>query len=119
MAPSCEIRLDADADTVLFSPRGLLFLQDTHVIQVPFMDDSSGFFAVYDGHGGKEAADLAKEELHKFLEVELAKQGSGACMPPCFETRPIACVHVGRRSCTVPRAGWRPSTTNSKRILVI
>ena len=41
------------------------------------MDDSSGFFAVYDGHGGKEAADLAKEELHKFLEVELAKQASG------------------------------------------
>jgi serine/threonine protein phosphatase PrpC len=34
--------------------------QDTHVIQVPYMDDpSSGFFAVYDGHGGKEAADLA------------------------------------------------------------
>lgn len=51
-------------------------MEDTHVIQVPFMDDSSGFFAVYDGHGGKEAADLAKEELHKFLEVELAKQGS-------------------------------------------
>jgi hypothetical protein len=50
--------------------------QDTHVIQVPFMDnESSGFFAVYDGHGGKEAADLASEELHKFLEAELGKQG--------------------------------------------
>jgi len=51
-------------------------MEDTHVIQVPFMDESSGFFAVYDGHGGKEAADLAKEELHKFLEEELAKQAS-------------------------------------------
>ncbi len=46
--------------------------QDTHVIQVPFMDkNSSGFFAVYDGHGGKEAADLVSTELHKFLELEL------------------------------------------------
>ena len=72
---------------------GFLFLQDTHVIQVPFMDESSGFFAVYDGHGGKEAADLAKEELHKFLEEELAKQasgdrGHGVCTParthPCL-----------------------------------
>jgi len=44
-------------------------IQDTHVIQVPFMDNSSGFFAVYDGHGGKEAADLASVELHKFLEL--------------------------------------------------
>jgi len=34
------------------------------------------FFAVYDGHGGKEAADLASAELHKFLEDELAKTGS-------------------------------------------
>ena len=45
------------------------------MIQVPFMNDTSGFFAVYDGHGGKEAADLASVELHKFLEAELAKQG--------------------------------------------
>jgi hypothetical protein len=50
--------------------------QDTHVIQVPFMDESSGFFAVYDGHGGKDAADLASAELHKFLEAELGKNGS-------------------------------------------
>jgi serine/threonine protein phosphatase PrpC len=34
---------------------------------------SSGFFAVYDGHGGKEAADLVSTELHKFLELELGK----------------------------------------------
>ena len=53
-----------------------LAVQDTHVIQVPFIDDSSGFFAVYDGHGGKEAADLASAELHKFLEQELGKQPS-------------------------------------------
>jgi hypothetical protein len=40
------------------------------------MDESSGFFAVYDGHGGKDAADLASAELHKFLEAELGKNGS-------------------------------------------
>eukprot|EP00287_Rhodomonas_sp_CCMP768_P009698 CAMPEP_0196718002 /NCGR_PEP_ID=MMETSP1091-20130531/1300_1 /TAXON_ID=302021 /ORGANISM="Rhodomonas sp., Strain CCMP768" /LENGTH=115 /DNA_ID=CAMNT_0042058545 /DNA_START=121 /DNA_END=465 /DNA_ORIENTATION=- len=48
-------------------------MEDSHVIQAPFMQDpTAGFFAVYDGHGGKEAADMASCELHKFLELELA-----------------------------------------------
>ncbi|EKX54962.1 hypothetical protein GUITHDRAFT_91497 [Guillardia theta CCMP2712] len=54
-------------------------MEDTHVIQVPFMgDESAGFFAVYDGHGGKEAADIASAELHKFLEKELAPGKNGS-----------------------------------------
>mmetsp|Transcript_48287 Transcript_48287/g.98602 ORF Transcript_48287/g.98602 Transcript_48287/m.98602 type:complete len:258 (-) Transcript_48287:113-886(-) len=47
-------------------------MEDSHVIQAPFMKDpSAGFFAVYDGHGGKEAAEMASSELHKFLAMEL------------------------------------------------
>mmetsp|Transcript_587 Transcript_587/g.1433 ORF Transcript_587/g.1433 Transcript_587/m.1433 type:complete len:264 (-) Transcript_587:151-942(-) len=54
-------------------------MEDTHVIQVPFMDQpSSGFFAVYDGHGGKEAADIVSSELHKFLETELDSKANGS-----------------------------------------
>jgi len=53
-------------------------MEDTHVIQVPFLDAqaSSGFFAVYDGHGGKEAADIVSGELHHFLRDELTKGGN-------------------------------------------
>ena len=43
------------------------------MIQVPFMDaPTSGFFAIYDGHGGKEAADIVSSELHHFLKEELS-----------------------------------------------
>jgi protein phosphatase PTC1 len=46
--------------------------QDTHVIYVPFLGDpNSGFFAIYDGHGGKEAADIVSSELHTILEEEM------------------------------------------------
>jgi protein phosphatase PTC1 len=51
----------------------LVHLQDTHVIHVPFMGDpNAGFFAIYDGHGGKDAADIASLELHTYLEAEIA-----------------------------------------------
>uniref|UniRef100_A0A6U2DHD6 PPM-type phosphatase domain-containing protein n=1 Tax=Hemiselmis andersenii TaxID=464988 RepID=A0A6U2DHD6_HEMAN len=52
-------------------------MEDTHVIQVPFLDSApSGFFAVYDGHGGKEAADIVSCELHHFLREELMNGGN-------------------------------------------
>jgi len=54
-------------------------MEDSHVIQAPFMGDpSAGFFAVYDGHGGKEAADMASCELHRFLEMELEPGKNGS-----------------------------------------
>lgn len=54
-------------------------MEDTHVIQVPFMDiPTCGFFAVYDGHGGKEAADIVSSELHHFLKDELQSGDNGS-----------------------------------------
>mmetsp|Transcript_12854 Transcript_12854/g.31249 ORF Transcript_12854/g.31249 Transcript_12854/m.31249 type:complete len:258 (-) Transcript_12854:56-829(-) len=48
-------------------------MEDTHVIALNFMEDANaGFFAVYDGHGGKDAADIASVDLHRFLAEELA-----------------------------------------------
>jgi protein phosphatase PTC1 len=46
-------------------------------------DPDSGFFAIYDGHGGKEAADIASAELHKFLEAELLS-GKNSSVEECF-----------------------------------
>ena len=46
-------------------------------------DPDTGFFAIYDGHGGKEAADIASSELHKFLEAELLS-GKNSSVEECF-----------------------------------
>jgi serine/threonine protein phosphatase PrpC len=41
-------------------------MEDAHCIQDAFAGDpNSGFFAVYDGHGGKEAAIFSSNNLHK------------------------------------------------------
>eukprot|EP00961_Rhodomonas_salina_P017492 235420-Rhodomonas_salina.1 len=52
----------------------------------------AGFFAVYDGHGGKEAADLASAELHKFLQAELVPPSSSpACSSCCLKCSCVEC----------------------------
>ena len=42
-----------------------------------------GFFAIYDGHGGKDAADIASAELHSFLEEEV-NSGANESMKESF-----------------------------------
>jgi len=52
-------------------------MEDAHQIVDGFNgDDSQGFFAVYDGHGGKEAALFAADNLHKMLADEINKDKS-------------------------------------------
>jgi len=50
-------------------------MEDAHYIEDGFNGDRTcGFFAVYDGHGGKEAAVFASDNLHKILADELNKE---------------------------------------------
>jgi len=50
-------------------------MEDAHYIEDRFNGiQSQGFFAVYDGHGGKEAAIFASENLHKMLAENLSKE---------------------------------------------
>lgn len=52
------------------------YMEDRYVAVDPYMPgecggEQWGFFAVYDGHGGSQAATLCEAELHKVLSVEL------------------------------------------------
>jgi len=58
-------------------------MEDAHHIEDGFNGDpNQGFFGVYDGHGGKEAALYAAENLHKVLGEELNKSGSSIFNEP-------------------------------------
>jgi len=53
-------------------------MEDRHVVKETFAgSNQQAFFAVYDGHGGKEAADFAAESLHVHLERELGNPANG------------------------------------------
>eukprot|EP01117_Protostelium_nocturnum_P003211 TRINITY_DN1415_c0_g1_i1.p1 TRINITY_DN1415_c0_g1~~TRINITY_DN1415_c0_g1_i1.p1 ORF type:complete len:290 (-),score=97.12 TRINITY_DN1415_c0_g1_i1:212-1081(-) len=51
-------------------------MEDAHFLQDGFNNDpSSGIFAVYDGHGGKDAAVFCSTKLHTILAEELNAAG--------------------------------------------
>jgi protein phosphatase PTC1 len=57
-------------------------MEDAHYCEDGFNGNASqGFFAVYDGHGGKDAAVYASANLHKILAEHLNKAG-----PDVFKT---------------------------------
>ncbi|MCO5556713.1 hypothetical protein L7F22_025776 [Adiantum nelumboides] len=53
--------------------------------------DTYHFYGVYDGHGGRQAADYCKERVHGALADEMSAAGNGlssqweACFQSCFE----------------------------------
>lgn len=75
-------RVMEDAVTVTAVPSSL-----------PWGPGSYDFFAVYDGHGGSNAADLCRDRLHELLSSEMEASGGGAgrevdwskVMASCFE----------------------------------
>lgn len=47
-------------------------MEDAHVVERGFMGDpQKSFFAVYDGHHGRQAADFAAKNLHEYLKLSL------------------------------------------------
>jgi len=54
------------------NPRFRRTMEDAHIICDPFGDDASqGFFAIYDGHGGRGVVDFTLRTLHSNLLEEL------------------------------------------------
>ena len=74
MRPGCSVAFVSKA----VEPNGHYrpYMEDKYCIVDPFMagevgNETWGFFAVYDGHGGSAAAELCEAELHKLLAKEL------------------------------------------------
>jgi len=60
------------------------YMEDGHKVVDPLMSggghshaDSWGFFAVYDGHGGRQSVDYCEEKLHEVVLAELRGLGPG------------------------------------------
>lgn len=59
------------------NPRHRRTMEDGHCIIDRYCnDDSCGYFAIYDGHGGRQAVDHVQETLHERLLDELRKSQS-------------------------------------------
>jgi len=57
-------------------------MEDAHFIQDGFAEDpNNGFFAIYDGHGGKEAAVFSSNNLHKILHEQLKQEEDAFSKP--------------------------------------
>ena len=70
------------------NPKHRESMEDAHVVKVPFMgEESTGFFAIYDGHGGSEASLQVSKTLHSLIEAEIKKKGTNTSptMRECFE----------------------------------
>ncbi|KAF8390513.1 hypothetical protein HHK36_025040 [Tetracentron sinense] len=145
-----DIRVEGDADGFdgvgvgVFSVKGKkTFMEDTHKI-VPGLqgDPKKGFFGVYDGHGGRKAAEFVAENLHgNILEMlenckgdmsredaikagylktdqEFLKQGldSGACcVTALIEGKDIVVSNLGDCRAVLCRGGVAEALTNDHR----
>ncbi|MCD9639323.1 hypothetical protein HAX54_023763 [Datura stramonium] len=96
----CEIRVDSEpflkngADTTpmcfvghgvgLFCRKGKkTFMEDTHKI-ISSSHGKRGFFGVYDGHGGRKAAEFVAENLHSYV-FEMLDHGSSTTREKAIE----------------------------------
>lgn len=98
-------------------------MEDSHVVQHGLgasshtgvnkcNDNNTGYFAVYDGHGGRAAVDFIEQNLHKSLEEELRKRPVPKALEQAFLNTDSAMAHDPRyQQCgsTVAAALVRPS----------
>ncbi|KAJ8564621.1 hypothetical protein K7X08_001081 [Anisodus acutangulus] len=125
----------------LFSLKGKkTFMEDTHKI-ISTSHAKRGFFGVYDGHGGRKAAEFVAENLHSYVfemldngssttrekAIEAAyiktdhhflKQGLGSgacCVTALIEGKEIIISHLGDCRAVLCRAGVAEAVTRDHR----
>lgn len=45
-------------------------MEDSHCMIDNFQDNGSGFFGIYDGHGGRNGVDHVQDVLHQVITLE-------------------------------------------------
>ena len=61
-------------------------MEDAYRVQIPFNgEESTGYFALFDGHSGKEAAQESSNHLHELLQTEIVAAGNTPDKK-CFES---------------------------------
>ncbi|KAH0485440.1 MAG: hypothetical protein KVP17_001066 [Porospora cf. gigantea B] len=85
----CVVAVDADCEVGCrsYMEDALVALHDLNAIDQEVLDSALqplSFFAVYDGHGGNQAAKLAQKQLHNIL-IRHLKMSDGDRLQECLE----------------------------------
>jgi protein phosphatase PTC1 len=84
------------------NPRFRSTMEDAHAIVDEFGGDpGTGYFGIYDGHGGRNVAEYLRLHLHNNVEKELKRKGDRSieeCMKAAFLYTDIECSDTGEQA---------------------
>ena len=84
------------------NPRCRSTMEDAHAIVDGFGGEAgSGFFGVYDGHGGRNVAEYLRLHLHNNVERELREKGDRTveeCLRAAFVVTDVECRDTGEQA---------------------
>jgi serine/threonine protein phosphatase PrpC len=100
------------------NPRYRSTMEDASAIVDGFGgDEGTGYFGIYDGHGGRNVAEFLRLHLHVNVEKELRAKGDRSveeCLKSAFLTTDMACNATGEQAsgstavvCIVRRQGQK------------
>lgn len=111
------------------NPRFRSTMEDAHAIVDQFGGDpGTGYFGIYDGHGGRNVAEYLRLHLHNNVERELQRKGDRSveeCLKAAFLYTDVECSDTGEQASgstaavciirTQKAAGGEGSTAPAKR----
>lgn len=103
--PPCGSALSSVA-TISFAedmnPRFRSTMEDAHCVVDGFGGDpGTGYFGIYDGHGGRNVAEYLRLHLHNNVERELREKGDRSveeCLKSAFLLTDIECAETGEQA---------------------
>ncbi|CAN1312948.1 Probable protein phosphatase 2C 14 [Linum perenne] len=92
------------------------FMEDSHKI-VSCLNGCSrnGFFGVYDGHGGKKAAEFAAENLHSNIMAIMGLLSGACCVTALIEGEEVVVSNLGDCRAVLCRGGVAEALTTDHR----
>ncbi|CAN1795171.1 Probable protein phosphatase 2C 14 [Linum perenne] len=92
------------------------FMEDSHKI-VSWLNGCSrnGFFGVYDGHGGKKAAEFAAENLHSNIMAIMGLLSGACCVTALIKGEDIVVSNLGDCRAVLCRGGVAEALTTDHR----